>query len=313
MDWRCAAVVALIVPAVSQVSDISFERLTPDVTIAVDLEPGAVVGAEGLWVPQRSAQAIVRIRAGNASVDKPIPLGKAPCASIVTMVEEVVVPTCDPPALVRVDVRHGNASAPMPLAAVTPDSPIAAAARSVWTIADAKGIVTRVDQAVGTAVAEVYVARKPYAIAAGEDALWVTSEEGNLVTRIDPNTNLTVETIKVGPRPGPIAVGEGGVWTLNRGDGSVTRIDAKTNKVVATIPVGEGVAAGTIAAGEGAVWLSARGTPLVRIDPRTNRVTHRFSGAAGGVVLAGHGSLWVSAGPKMTWRLDPKLVAAMRP
>jgi YVTN family beta-propeller protein len=124
---------------------------------------------------------------------------------------------------------------------------------------------------------------------------------------------VTVETIKTGPRPGPIAVGEGAVWTLNRGDGSVTRIDAKTNTVVATIAVGEGVASGTIAAGEGAVWLSAPGTPLVRIDPRTNRVTHRFSGVGGGVVLAGHGSLWVSAGPKTTWRLDPKLVAAMRP
>jgi YVTN family beta-propeller protein len=313
MDWRCAAVVALIIPAVSQLSDISFERLKPDATIAVDLEPGAIVGPDSLWVPQRAARAVVRIHAGNTSADKPIALGQSPCASIVTMVDVIVVPTCDPPALVRVDMGHGNVSSPLPLPALLPESPIAGAARSVWTITDGKGVVTRVDHAVGAAVAEVYVARKPYAIAAGEDALWVTSEEGNLTTRIDPNTNVTVETIKTGPRPGPIAVGEGAVWTLNRGDGSVTRIDAKTNTVVATIAVGEGVASGTIAAGEGAVWLSAPGTPLVRIDPRTNRVTHRFSGVGGGVVLAGHGSLWVSAGPKTTWRLDPKLVAAMRP
>jgi hypothetical protein len=51
----------------------------------------------------------------------------------------------------------------------------------------------------------------------------------------------------------------------------------------------------------------------VRIDPRTNRVTHRFSGAAGGMVLAGHHAVWVAAGPKLTWRIDAKLIASLRP
>ena len=51
----------------------------------------------------------------------------------------------------------------------------------------------------------------------------------------------------------------------------------------------------------------------VRIDPRTNRVTHRFSGAAGGMVLAGHHAVWVAAGQKLTWRIDAKLIASLRP
>jgi YVTN family beta-propeller protein len=313
MDWRCAALVALIIPAVSQVSEIPLDRLTADATIALELNLGAAISPDGLWLPQRSAPALVRVHAGNNSADKPIPLQKPPCASIVTTPDVVVVPFCDPPGLVRVDAGNGNVSALAPMPAFVPESPIVVAARSVWAISDAKGVVTRIDYAAGVPVAEVYVARKPYGIAAGEDAVWVTSEAGNALTRIDPDTNVTVETITVGPRPGFTAIGEGAIWVLNRGDGSVTRVDPKSNKVVQTIAVGESVASGTIAAGEGAVWLSAHGAPLVRIDSRTNRVTHRFSGSAGGVVLIGHGSIWLRAGPKTTWRLDPKLVAAMRP
>jgi hypothetical protein len=51
----------------------------------------------------------------------------------------------------------------------------------------------------------------------------------------------------------------------------------------------------------------------VRIDPRTNRVTHRFSGSAGGMVLAGHHAVWVAGGQKLTWRIDAKLIASLRP
>ncbi|HEX8027419.1 MAG TPA: hypothetical protein VF491_03110, partial [Vicinamibacterales bacterium] len=149
------------------------------------------------------------------------------------------------------------------------------------------------------------------AIVFANDALWVTSG-GNRLTRVNPNNNEVIESIDVGPKAGRLAALDGSIWTLNQGDGSVSRVDAATNKVVATIKVGESVAAGEIAAGEGSVWISAIGVPLVRIDPRTNKVAQRFSGDGGGAVLVAHGSLWIAAGPQVTWRLDPKLVAAMR-
>jgi streptogramin lyase len=82
---------------------------------------------------------------------------------------------------------------------------------------------------------------------------------------------------------------------------------------VATIPVGHGIGDGDIAVGDGAVWLSAPGSPLVRIDPRTNRAAQRFTGEGGGGVAVGLGSVWVAAGPAVTWRLDPALLAALRP
>lgn len=312
MDWRCATVLTLVIPAFAQVPDIPLTRLKPDATIAIDLERGALVTPGAVWIPQRNARTVVRVDAKNASPGGPVALPAHPCASMVLVDTVIWTATCDESALTRIDEARGNVSAAVPLPIAEPAGSLAVAAHSVWVITDTKGIVTRVDHETHTPVAEVYVARHPFALAATAEAVWVTSE-GGLVTRIDARTNVIVETVKVGPRPGPVAVGEGAVWVVNRGDGSITRIDSETNKVSETIKVGEAVAEAAIAVGEGAVWLSARGMPLVRIDPRTNRVTHRFVGPAGGAVVVGHGSVWISAGPNTTWRLDPQLVAAMRP
>jgi YVTN family beta-propeller protein len=112
--------------------------------------------------------------------------------------------------------------------------------------------------------------------------------------------------------PGAIAIGEGAVWVLNRGDGTVSRIDPKSNKVSATVDVGKASGSGWIAAGEGSVWLSAPGAPLVRIDPRVNRVAQQFTGEDGGPIAVGHKALWILAKPDVLLRVDPRFVEALR-
>ncbi len=317
-------------PPVRPLPDLPFSRLTPDAAIAVELEPGATLSADAVLVPQRASASIIQIEAKNNTPGEPIGVGTAPCGSLVITPPpanasaagaekdaasggEVWVPLCEGGAIARVDLRHRNISATVPLPNAAPKGTLAVATSSVWALTDTKGVLSRIDPATNAVVAEAYVAARPFAVAAKDDVVWVTSEEGNTLTRVDGHTNAIVDTITVGPRPGPLAIGEDAEWTLNRGDGSVSRVDLKSNKRVATIAIDETVADGAIAVGEGAVWLSARGVPLVRIDPRTNRVTHRFTGAGGGMVLAGHGSVWVAAGPTLTWRLDPKLIAAIRP
>lgn len=313
MDWRCATVVALVVPVAAQVAEIPLTRLKPDAVIAVALGRGAHASADGIWIHQPDTRSVVHVVAKNNTAEAPVMVGRATCASLLMVANELWTATCDDPALIRVHMQHRNVSASMPLPIARPEGRIAIAAHSLWVITDTQGIISRVDHATQKAVAEVYVAHNPASIAAEDEAVWVTSEEGNLLTRINAQTNAIVETIAVGPRPGPLAIGEDAVWTLNRGDGSVSRVDPKSNKLVKTIAVAQSVADGDIAVGEGAVWISAVGAPLVRIDPRTNRVTHRFSGAGGGAVLVAHGSVWVNAVARTTWRIDPKLVAAMRP
>lgn len=77
--------------------------------------------------------------------------------------------------------------------------------------------------------------------------------------------------------------------------------------VAARIGVGRGVAA--VAVGEGGVW-ALRGSSVVRVDPRANRVTARIRAATAadfwdGRFALGAGALWVGAGED-TVRVDAR-------
>ena len=291
---------------------IPISSLKTDATLAIALAPGAAASDDAIWIPDRTAGTVVRIAAKDNSISAPIAVGAAPCASLAVAFTSVWVPSCGDRFIARITPADLKVSAKVAIAVADPDGRIAAGVGSIWVVTDRKGLVARLDPDTNTAVAEVYVPAGAASVIFAGDALWVTSGARNQLTRISPHNNQIVETIEVGPNPGRVAGADGAVWTLNRGNGSVSRVDAATNKVVATINVGNEVAAGDIAAGEGSVWISAPGTPLVRIDPRTNKVAQRFSGEGGGAVLVAHGSLWLAAGPRLTWRLDPKLVAGMR-
>jgi YVTN family beta-propeller protein len=292
---------------------IPLARLTPDATVAVAAAAGWAVTADAIWIPVAGARAIRRVDPKTNMAGDEIRLEHPPCASLVVAFDSVWVPLCDGKVTARLDPTKGTVTGSVGLAPAAAQGRIAVAVGSVWIASDARGVVSRLDPATNAAVAEVYLAGRPVAIAGSDDGLWISSEDGDVVAQVNPHTNVVVEAVKVGPRPGRLAVGEGAVWVLNRGDGSVTRIDPKTAKVMATIAVDGAVGEGDIAAGEGSVWVSASGVPLVRIDPRSNRVVQRFDGEGGGVVVLGHGSVWVNAGPALLWRLDPLLVAGTRP
>lgn len=294
-------------------AQIPISRLKADATLPIGLSPGAAASDEAIWVPDGAAGTVVRIDAKDNRISRPIAVGASPCASLVAAFTSVWAPSCGDRVIARIAPAELSVPAKAAVAVADPDGRIASGIGSIWVVTDRKGVVARIDPDTNTAVAEIYVASGAAAVLFASEALWVTSGGGRHLTRINPHNNEIVETIEVGPNPVRMAATDGAVWTLNRGDGTVTRVDAVTNKVAATITIGEAAAAGEIAAGEGSVWVSAPAVPLVRIDPRTNKVAQRFSGDGGGAVLVAHGSLWLAAGPRVTWRLDPKLVAGLRP
>lgn len=291
--------------------ELALTRLKADATVPVALTPGAIAVEKALWVATPAGVVVVD-SAKNAAAAPIVLPGGAPCATPAHGTKAVWVPQCAARTVARVD----ETSREVVTTAVAPadaDGSIAACVGSVWMATDAKGVISRLDPETREVVAEVYVAREPSGVACGDGTVWVTSAAGGTLTRVNAHTNVVEETIAVGPRPGRVVIGEGGVWTLNRGDHSVSRVDPATNKVVATIAVGHDVGKGDIAVGEGAVWLSAPGSPLVRIDPRDNRVAQRFTGDGGGAVAVAFGSVWIAAAPGTTWRIDPKLVVSLRP
>lgn len=291
--------------------ELPFTRLEADAVVTVAMRPGAVAAEEAVVLP--TDDGLVRVAATDTKAAPAVLTGQVPCASLAVGLDAVWAPLCAAGRIARVVEKTAGVGPPIELAPADATGRIAVSIGSLWVASSARGVVSRVDPASGQVVAEIRVAAEPSSIVAAGDALWITSAAGNVLTHVNAHTNEVVATVKVGPRPGRLAVGEGAVWTLNRGDGSVSRVDPATHKVEATIAIGQAAAGGEIAAGAGSVWVSAKGLPLVRIDPAANRVAQRFTGEHGGAVLVAHGSLWLAGPAGDTWRVDPRLVAALRP
>jgi YVTN family beta-propeller protein len=291
---------------------LEFSRVTPDAVVYLSGPHVMAAADDAVWVLNRAAGTAVRVEGKSGKVVQVIAVGKEPCAGAVSGFGSLWVALCGAPGLARVDLKTGAVTATIKTGVLGEPRTIANAASSIWLVTDGRGTLTRFDPAANAAVAEMYVAPGTNRMVFGQGALWTTSPVANQVGRINPATNLLVETIKAGKAPASVAVGEGAVWALNQGDGTVSRIDTKTNKVAETIKIGAVAAGGEIAAGEGSVWVSAPGTPLIRIDPRTNAVAQHFTGAGGGALIVGQGSVWVVAGANEIWRLDPKRVEATR-
>jgi DNA-binding beta-propeller fold protein YncE len=132
--------------------------------------------------------------------------------------------------------------------------------------------------------------------------LWVL--DAGKVVRIDPRTNAVVgKPLRVPADAEAIAVGERALWVTRGAPGdlagphkdTVTRIDPASGRTVATIRVRRGPL--DVAVTPGAVWVTnSGGDSVVRIDPKTNRLSGRpvTTGASPQSLAVGGGSLWVA-------------------
>lgn len=290
----------------------ALDRITPDATFAIPSVTDIGASADSLWAVSAKEGSVVQIDAKAATAGLPIALGGSPCRGLASDDTSLWVPLCGEAALARIDLMSGSVTR-LPLAGLTEGGgALATGVGSVWILSDRRGSLLRIDPASGLAVADVYLPDGTSALAFGMDALWAAATGTHQVVRINPHNNVVEERVAVGQAPGAIAAAEDAVWSLNAGNGTVSRIDAKTNRVVATIDVGAATAGAAIVTGAGAAWVSAPGHPLVRIDARTNRITHRLTGEGGGVIAFAHRSVWMAVSDTTVWRIDPRFVAALR-
>ncbi len=289
---------------------LALARLKPDSVIEIGGDRLMAPADDGVWVASRAAGAVDRVEAKTNKVASTIKVGKEPCGGVSAGFGTLLVPLCGAAALARVDLKTSTVTLLAKGFSSAMSGPVTGVS-SIWILTDAKGTLVRIDPTSNTFVAEIHLSAPGQVLAFGQSVLWVGTT-GDELLRVNPYSNVTEEAIKVGKSPRSIAIGEGSVWTLNAGDGTVSRVDPKTNKVTQTVKLGLPLSGGQIAVGEVSVWVSAPGAPLVRIDPRTNRVVQHFSGEGGGAILVAHGAVWITATPKAIWRLDPKLVEATR-
>ena len=146
---------------------------------------------------------------------------------------------------------------------------LAAAGGSVWVGGLGSGDVLRVDPRTGRVVGRIAAGPRIFNLAVGGRAIWAVSNAASTLTRIDTATGKTTTTA-VGAQPYDVEWGFGSAWVANAGDGTVWRVTH--GKVVKKLRIG--VEPNGLTAYRGYVWATDHTLgKLVRIDPRTNRVT----------------------------------------
>ena len=233
-----------------------------------------------------------------------------PCAGLVVAFASVWSEDCGRNELVRVDQRSGRELARIPLIPADSEGLITATQTAVYVPSkDASSVhffVAKVDPTTNKIVWKIPVAPGGVAAAAGFGSVWITNAFAGTVTRIDAASDRVTRTTKTRKGARFLATGEGAVWILNQSDGSVSRLDPGSGKVVATIPAkvpGEG---GCIATGLGSIWVTMPQTPMLRIDPKSNKVIERWTGGGGDCISVGFGSVWLSNHDfGNVWRIKP--------
>jgi serine/threonine-protein kinase len=180
--------------------------------------------------------------------------------------------------------------------------------------------LVRIDPATNKVSDVIDVGRQPIAIAIGahSDSVWVYNEDSRSISEIDPHASHVRRTISV--RDGPVnfalpygpalAADASGAWLV--GEDPKTLAGMVTN-VRPGVPGSRGFRIGDhaygVALGEGAVWIVAGKRTLVRLDPRTGKITarRRFAKSVSfASITAGAGFVWlVDSEHGFLYRVDP--------
>ena len=164
--------------------------------------------------------------------------------------------------------------------------------------------VAFLDPASGDLVGQV-PARRTALLRFGDDSLWSMTADGTL-ERIDLESHEVTRSLGVGVHPGGLAVGEGSVWVTDADSPTLLRVDARYGSVDKIALPAKSGGAGGVSVGAGSVWVAQGESRVLRIEPRTGRVVHRFHVPYASDVVQGDGKAWVvSSGSGIVRRVDP--------
>ena len=180
-------------------------------------------------------------------------------------------------SVAAVDAATGRPRLALPL----PGRPtgLAATGDRVWVVTVSSAALTGIDTRTRSIAHTVPLRGRPSAVATGAGAVWVADARAGMLTQVAPGYDQVGARIRFRPagsasRAVSVAVGGGAVWVTD-GSERLARVDARTRRVTASRT---GRPLRDVAAGAGAVWaISAQAPGLVRIDPRTGRVTDRLA------------------------------------
>jgi hypothetical protein len=158
---------------------------------------------------------------------------------------------------------------------------------------------------------------RPTDVAVSGETAWVSTVDSTSVTGVSVRSRSITRTVPLVGRADAVAAGEGSVWVADGRRGVVSRIVLGYEEVTqrfrfrpsprAVRPVGRlrGSRA-SLAVGGGMVWLANGTRQVLRIDPRSGRLTRIAAPARIDAVAAGRGRIWaVGSAAATIFRIDP--------
>jgi DNA-binding SARP family transcriptional activator/ABC-type branched-subunit amino acid transport system substrate-binding protein len=229
----------------------------------------------------------------------------------------------------RVDPATGQLRASLPIGGAP--GRVHASGGQVWVSNDDARTLALVDARPPAIARSVRLGAFPSDLAVSEGAVWVVDRlHGRLVkvsadygsvlrrSRIGAAATLSTFDDRFDVNPWSIAAGAGGIW-ITDGSQVLRRADPANGAIVRRHDVG--VPLNGVAVGEGAVWaISGSSAKVLRVDPRTGRVTARIPIVASRstrspypIALAiGLQSVWVlNATTATVTRIDPGQAGVM--
>jgi YVTN family beta-propeller protein len=267
------------------------------------------VGFGSIWVSVPKNDEIVRINPVSNAIQARIKVPGEPCYGIGIGKTHVWVLTCKSQTLQRIRPWDNRVDRTSPVhIAPHGEGAIAVAQNSVWFVSNENGHSAQLVRLTGSTPKITDVGADSAVVNAAFGSVWVTSSGEGSVYRVDPIRLKATAKINVPAKPRFTTISGSSIWVLSQSNGSVSRIDPSHNKVVATIEAGVPGEGGDIAYGGGYIWVAAAGTPLTRIDPRSNQVSEQYGNYKGAdAVRFGFGSIWISDhGKGDVWRIDPR-------
>jgi streptogramin lyase len=180
---------------------------------------------------------------------------------------------------------------------------LASSGGSVWVGGLAIGDVVQIDPATGKVLRRINVGARVFNLASAPGAVWAVANLSSTATRLDTRTGKVTATVRVGNGPYDIEWGFGSAWVSNAQSGTVSRITGK--KVVKTIKVG--TEPNGLAAIGRFLWVTDHTDgKLMRLDPRTNRITGSVALPGADWVTGLGTSLYVSQETNVVSRVDAR-------
>jgi hypothetical protein len=237
---------------------------------------GMVAGAGALWVV--GSDQVIRVDPGTDSVTARIPVaatGSGP-AAVAVGAGAVWAPAAVPAALWRIAPRTNKVTGRIPLGSPLHGSiSVSAAGDTVWVAC------------------------------CGEARPGYPGSSGGRLLRVDPHRKRVVADLPLPANPAAVAADPAGAWVATA-DGQVLLVSRKRSRVVATIDAGGPLGfSQTIAVGSSGVWLADPfHEQVVRIDPKTRRVTARIPAGAVTTLAVTRDAVWGLSSMGLV-RVDP--------